>query len=407
MRSERPTPAANLSDALVALVAPVNGQANRRVAGMAVGARIAAEAQKAGASELWIVSEGPPSISEQTWEDMNRASPGLEILTLSAAEAQARLERQRGRPLLLLSATHLVPASLYPKLLADTYLAASGKIVAATAIAGEPLPILGRPVAGDCPEIIELGDRAKATWAIVRGTAKPSDGVVSRHLNRPISQRMSATLLQWEWVRPWHLTLATALLTLIMFAALVFGGAQGLVAGGLLFHCASVLDGVDGEIARATYRSSVRGAVLDTAVDAAGNLLFMLGLTLDLTWLRGAHYAHLGAWAVAAGATGLVALSALTLRIGEYGNFNILKDFYSARYETGFPAQVRIFITRVTSRDFFAFGCAVLTLTGQPQLALWGFTGFTTLWVLLILAAAPGILRQGAVLPARGSPATT
>jgi CDP-L-myo-inositol myo-inositolphosphotransferase len=185
------------------------------------------------------------------------------------------------------------------------------------------------------------------------------------------------------------------------------GGEAGLVAGGLLFHATSVLDGVDGEIARATHRSSVRGAVMDTAVDTLGTLLFITGLTIGLTRMHGVYYAEIGGWAVVAGVAGLAAMSALTVRIGEHGNFNILKPYYEAWLATGFPAQVRIWIMRITSRDFFAFGCCLLTLFGLPQIALLGFTIFTSLWVVLILVAAPGILRQSAAPAVPSNPATT
>jgi CDP-L-myo-inositol myo-inositolphosphotransferase len=408
MGSERPSETqTDLAQALVALVTLEEGAANRRVAGLAVGARIAAEAQGAGAQALWIVSDGKPGISEQTWSDIGRACGELEVVALSAAEAEARLADQPGRPLLLLSATHLVPACLYPRLIVQGVLGASGRVVAAATRADAPLPPLGSACDGDSPEIVDLRDVRRATRVIVRGTAKDSDGIISRHLNRPISQRISAALLlTFDSIRPWHMTLLTALLTLLMFPVLVFGGAPGLVAGGILFHATSVLDGVDGEIARATSRSSVRGAVLDTAVDTAGTLLFIAGLTIGLTRLHGIYYAEIGGWAVAAGATGLIAMSALTMRIGEHGNFNILKPYYGAWLATGFPAQVREWVTRITSRDFFAFGCCLLTLIGLPQIALLGFTIFTTLWVVLIAVAAPGILRQAAALP-RPSPATT
>ena len=91
MRNESPRSVPNLSQALVALVSPVNGTANLRVAGLSVAARIAAEAVKAGASELWIVGEGRPPIARETWDDLSRACPELVVSALSAAEAEARL----------------------------------------------------------------------------------------------------------------------------------------------------------------------------------------------------------------------------------------------------------------------------------------------------------------------------
>ena len=70
---------------------------------------------------------------------------------------------------------------------------------------------------------------------------------------------------------------STRLLALAMLPVLLLGGETGLILGGILFQAASVLDGVDGEMARATFRTSPSGATLDSAVDIATNLLFVAG----------------------------------------------------------------------------------------------------------------------------------
>ena len=122
-------------------------------------------------------------------------------------------------------------------------------------------------------EVVDLARPGHAARRILQATAKPSDGVISRWINRPVSQRISAALLfALPGVRPWHMTLAVAAVAIIMVLALLTGGAAGLIWGGVLFQVASVLDGVDGEIARATYRSSPAGAVLDTRVDMLTNI---------------------------------------------------------------------------------------------------------------------------------------
>src|SRR3954451_1398477 len=82
--------------------------------------------------------------------------------------------------------------------------------------------------------------------------ANTGDGIVSRRFNRPVSQAISRRLLRFEGIRPWHMTVVTAAIAVAMVVAL-FGKSYGaLVVAGLLFHLASVVDGVDGEIARAT-----------------------------------------------------------------------------------------------------------------------------------------------------------
>ena len=87
MRSERATViGTNPGDTLVVLLSPVEEELDRRVAGLAVGARIAAEAQKAGAQALWIVGDGA-CLSARTWDDIGRACGALEIVSLTPARS--------------------------------------------------------------------------------------------------------------------------------------------------------------------------------------------------------------------------------------------------------------------------------------------------------------------------------
>src|SRR5437763_7771900 len=71
------------------------------------------------------------------------------------------------------------------------------------------------------------------------------------------------------------------------------GGKTGLILGAILFQAASVIDGVDGEMARATFRASDLGRTLDSTVDMGTNLLFLLGLTIHL----GRHGPPIVLWA--------------------------------------------------------------------------------------------------------------
>jgi phosphatidylglycerophosphate synthase len=239
-------------------------------------------------------------------------------------------------------------------------------------------------------------DRGDAVRWLLRSTGKEGDGYISRRLNRPVSRLISAFLLtRFPGIRPSHATAGTAVIALLMFASLMLGGWAGLIAGGILFHAASVLDGVDGEIARATYRSSAAGAVLDSAVDMATNLFFYVGITANLFRVYGRIQLEVGGWAVVAGLSGLALLSWLVRQMGEPGNYDIIKRFYRARCPAGFPRFVVEMFVMITSRDFFAFGAMLLILAGQPRMVTLGLALFATLWLFLILLALPSLLRNG------------
>src|SRR4051812_49693208 len=103
---------------------------------------------------------------------------------------------------------------------------------------------------------------------VARAAQKPHDGVISRRLNRPLSQRISRVLVRHE-VAPTAITIATFVLTLVGAGVVALGrySPAALIVGGVLVQAASVVDGCDGEVARATLRTSPFGALLDTLLD--------------------------------------------------------------------------------------------------------------------------------------------
>jgi 1L-myo-inositol 1-phosphate cytidylyltransferase / CDP-L-myo-inositol myo-inositolphosphotransferase len=231
---------------------------------------------------------------------------------------------------------------------------------------------------------VEAGERLRSSWAVVRATGKAGDGLVSRFLNRPISQRITWLLLRLPGARPVHVTIFNAMLALVMVTMLFApGGTLGLVLGGILFHAASVLDGVDGEMARATWRASPFGATLDSAVDLATNFLFLAGVTAHLALRDGDAIGWIGGWAIFIMVTGLP-LMALRLRAdGAPLGFDILKRSGRLR---GPVDLVYWIVQTLSSRDTYAFLFMVLIVVGLERTALFIFTGVATLWFAYLLA---------------------
>ena len=228
------------------------------------------------------------------------------------------------------------------------------------------------------------GEPLPTSWEVIRATAKPGDGLVSRWLNRPVSQRITWLILRAApGVRPVHVTIFNALLALVMVTMLFApGGDPGLVLGGILFHAASVLDGVDGEMARATWRASPSGATLDSAVDLATNFLFLAGITVHLALRDGDAIGWIGGWAIFIMVTGLP-LMALRLRAGGAPlGFDLLKRSGRPRG----PVDLVYWIVQTLSgRDTYAFLFMVLIVAGLERTALIIFTGVATLWFAYLL----------------------
>ncbi len=123
----------------------------------------------------------------------------------------------------------------------------------------------------DTPEDLRV---AKA-W-LRRSLVKHADGPVSRHLNRPVSTRVSMALAP---LRPSPHLVSVVAFTMGAAAAWLLALGQGL-AGGLLAQATSVVDGVDGEVARLQLRASPKGAMLDGVLDRLGDVAIMAALGL-------------------------------------------------------------------------------------------------------------------------------
>lgn len=116
-------------------------------------------------------------------------------------------------------------------------------------------------------------------WLLSGG--KSQDGLVSRFLNRPISRMVTRVLLRFP-ITPNVWTMSIFPLLVIAFFFLLRGDYWGIVAGCAIFQVYSILDGCDGEIARAKNLVSEVGGQLDTLCDTIGNLLLLIGLGLGL-----------------------------------------------------------------------------------------------------------------------------
>lgn len=123
----------------------------------------------------------------------------------------------------------------------------------------------------DTPE-----DLRRVSRMLRRSLTKEADGPVSRYLNRPVSTRISMALA--------HLPIHPDAVSLVAFivglgAAWSLGLGAGIL-GAILVHVSSVLDGVDGEIARLQVRASPGGALLDGVLDRLADAAVIAGLAV-------------------------------------------------------------------------------------------------------------------------------
>src|SRR6476659_6452505 len=150
--------------------------------------------------------------------------------------------------------------------------------------------------------------------------SKPQDGFVSRFLNRPISRRITSVLLKFP-IHPSTWTISICVLPLVASVFLVRGDYVSIVIGAVIFQVFSILDGCDGEIARAKNLESKFGERLDNVCDFLGSLIYVLALGIGL------HHSREGVVCAL-----LITANELLLRWGTGAKQVASEDFHESFY---------------------------------------------------------------------------
>lgn len=349
------------------------------VAGLPAAARSVHAAAQAGLARCWVLVRGAQAPDALTRAEAQRLAGDMQLGWLGT---EAELERLPDEPALFIPGEWLVRAEEIGAVLAAGVGAGQvhGMRLAASSHHAGMLDLIGKPE--------EAESYSAQTRQIIAATAKPGDGIVSRHINRPISQAISRLLLTWPGIRPIHGTWGTAAIAVVMAAALLTGTQAGLILGAVLFQVASMFDGVDGEIARATFRTSPQGAKLDSLIDAATNIACLGGVAINLH-LRGESQAALaGAGGILLLAIGLTVIGRRTRSARDGMTFNAVKDHFAAR-----PSRLMQWLTWLTMRDFFALAGAILVVAGFAVQTMYALLVVATGWLVVVLAV---MMRQSA-----------
>ncbi len=196
----------------------------------------------------------------------------------------------------------------------------------------------------DTPEDVQRAERLLLRQA----SAKPLDGPVARQLNRRFSRPISLLLIRLG-IAPNLVTVASFVLTCLAAGVLAAGATAtaALVVGGVLVQAASVFDGCDGEVARATLRTSPAGAFLDATLDRVGDAAVLVALAV---------------------AAGLDSVTWAALAAALFGSLlaPYVKAAYEAAFSSPFPAGA---IRFGAGRDVRLLLIAVSAVTLEP---LWG-----------------------------------
>ena len=98
----------------------------------------------------------------------------------------------------------------------------------------------------------------------------------------PIAIPLTRLLHKKKWMSPDQVSILAAVLGLFVGPLFALGTREGLIAGGLLFQAAFIVDCIDGKLARALQITSPKGETLDRIGDAIRRASASLGLAIYL-----------------------------------------------------------------------------------------------------------------------------
>jgi len=174
------------------------------------------------------------------------------------------------------------------------------------------------------------------------------DGYISKHINRKMSEPM-ARLLAKTRVTPNQMTWAAFGIALLSFVSFILG--HNIIAG-ILVQLSSIVDGVDGSLARLKGMTSEFGGFLDSVLDRYADILIVLGLTL---WSL-SHETYSGIWLVGLLAiTGTICISYTRARISPNHRHLFDKGFKSLA-----SRDIRLFLIMLGAVIGQAYFCLIL-----------------------------------------------
>lgn len=224
----------------------------------------------------------------------------------------------------------------------------------------------------------------RAERQLVWSLRKSADGLASKWINRRISLPISWLLARTP-IHPNHITLTALALALVGGLVISRGGYNAGLAGMLLVNLGSIIDGVDGELARLRFQFSRTGQWLDTVADDLANLAYTGGVMANL------HAAGV-TWALPVGLAAVAAFIStqvtqyLLIRF-VYGSGDLAAipwAFQSSQVLSG--TGLRSFLPKLFKRDFVVTAMVVFAALGHLDwilvtFATGAFVFFAVFWV--------------------------
>jgi len=212
--------------------------------------------------------------------------------------------------------------------------------------------------------------RAEA-W-LLRSLIKPSEGFMSRHVERRLSLALTRRLVA-TGITPNGMTLLSVVIGLLGAPCFVSSDPLVQLGGALLFLTHSILDGCDGELARLKFLESRSGALLDFWGDNAVHVAVFLCMAIG--WSR-----SLGAsWPLFVGAVAIASALAAAVTLAGRGLGEAARD--------ADPSRITRLTDALAHRDFI-YLIVLLSAAGKAWWFLVLVAAGTPVFLLLCLSSA-------------------
>ena len=217
-------------------------------------------------------------------------------------------------------------------------------------------------------ELVDEAARRQAEWALIRRMNKSYEGPVDALINWRFSMRITRVLARRSLaVTPNHVTIVAILVGLCASLLASRGQYSTFALAGVLLELNSILDSVDGELARLRYQFSKLGQWLDNLSDDIVDNLFLVAVGYGI----GGVWQWLGIAAAAGRVTvSLVTYASVFTRTGtgdifsfrwwfEYGEKTV-DDLYK-------PTSLSTWLRSFGRRDTFVFAWMIACVCGLPH----------------------------------------
>jgi len=219
----------------------------------------------------------------------------------------------------------------------------------------------------------------RAERILVWSLRKSADGIASKLVNRRLSLPIT-WLLARSPVHPNHITILAFLCAVAGGVVIAQSGYLAGVVGMLLVEAGSIIDGVDGELARLRFQFSQAGQWLDTLADDLGNFVYSIGVALSLDHAGTSWAIPLVACALGGFATTQATQYFLIIKVYKSGDLAAIpwafqsSEFLSRR-SNGLVSAIAENAPKLLKRDFAITMFVVCAICGRLDIVLLVFCG--------------------------------